>query len=119
MSGLTTHILDTARGRPAGGVAIRLYACERGAGPDVLIVETRSNQDGRCEAPLLEKGAMKAGRYRLEFDVADYFRATGLDLPNPAFLDIVTISFGIAEPGSPYHVPLLLSPYGYSTYRGS
>ncbi len=119
MSGLTTHILDTARGCPAGGVAIRLYACGGGAQGDALLSETRTTEDGRCAAPLLESVDMKIGRYRLEFDVADYFRAAGMDLPDPAFLDVVTISFGVAELGSSYHIPLLLSPYGYSTYRGS
>jgi len=118
LSGLTTHILDTAHGRPAGGVTIRLYACGGDKG-DALIRETQSNEDGRCAAPLLAEHAMKVGTYRLEFDVAAYFRSLGVDLPAPPFLDVVSISFGIAEPGRSYHVPLLISPYGYSTYRGS
>lgn len=115
MGRLTTHVLDTAHGRPAADLAIRLLrAGESGA----VIAETRTNADGRCEAPLLEGEAFRPGRYRLEFAAGDYFRASGMALPEPAFLDVVALEFGLAE-DTHYHVPLLLSPYGYSTYRGS
>ena len=112
---LTTHVLDTAQGRPGAGIAVRLYT-DQG---EVLLVETRTNTDGRCDAPLLEGTAMKEGRYRLEFDAGDYFRSAGVALAEPAFFDTVILAFGIADPAAHYHVPLLISPYGYSTYRGS
>lgn len=112
MSGLSTHVLDTAHGRPAAGVALRLFA------DDVLIASGRTNADGRC--PELTAGrVLAAGGYRLEFDVAEYFRAAGVTLPQPPFIDTVPIAFGIADEGGHYHVPLLVSPFGYSTYRGS
>ena len=113
MSGLTTHVLDTANGKPAAGVAVRLLR-----GGEVL-VSTRTNSDGRFDGPLLAGEALKAGAYRLEFDVGAYYRALGVALPDPAFLDTVALEFGIAEPAQHYHVPLLVSPFGYSTYRGS
>ena len=115
MGRLTTHVLDTAHGCPGAGIAIRLYA-EDGGKP---LAEARTNADGRCDTPLLEGAAMKAGRYTLEFDAGDYFRARGTKLADPAFLDVIKIAFGIADAGAHYHVPLLLSPFGYSTYRGS
>lgn len=111
MSGLTTHVLDTAHGRPAAGMAVRLF---RGG---ELIAQGTTNADGRC--PGLVDGEAKPGRYRLEFAVAAYFRDGGVALPDPPFLDVVGIDFGIAEAGGHYHVPLLVSPYAYSTYRGS
>jgi 5-hydroxyisourate hydrolase len=113
MSGLTTHVLDTAHGKPAAGVALRLM---RGA---ETLASTKTNADGRCDSPLLAAEALKAGAYRLEFDVGAYFRGLGVALPDPAFLETVAIEFGIAEPGQHHHVPLLVSPFGYSTYRGS
>jgi 5-hydroxyisourate hydrolase len=113
MSGLTTHVLDTASGKPAVGVAVRLSR-----GGEVL-VSTRTNSDGRCDSPLLTGEAMTPGGYRLEFDVGAYYRGLGVALPDPAFLDTVAVEFGIAEVGAHYHVPLLVSPFGYSTYRGS
>lgn len=109
---LSTHVLDTAHGRPAKGMAVALH------GEDGLLAEGVTNADGRLDAPLLPDGA-PAGRYRLVFQVADYFRAQGLALPDPPFLGEVTLAFGIADPASHYHVPLLVSPYGYTTYRGS
>jgi 5-hydroxyisourate hydrolase len=111
---LTTHVLDTAHGRPAAGMALELRELPSGA----LLVSTRTNEDGRVDRPLLEAGAFRPGRYELCFHVGDYFRAMGVALPDPAFLDVVPIRFGIAEKAH-YHVPLLVSPYGYSTYRGS
>ena len=113
MSGLTTHVLDTAHGRPAAGVAVRLLRDGR------LVASARTNGDGRCDAPLLSDGALTAGAYRLEFDVGAYYRGLGVGLPDPAFLETVALEFGVSEPGQPYHVPLLVSPFGYSTYRGS
>jgi len=113
---LTTHVLDTTHGKPAAGMALRLY--RMGDVPE-LLVEKTTNDDGRCDAPLLAEGTFAVGRYRLAFAAADYFRAQGVDLPNPPFLDFVTIDFGITDADSHYHVPLLVSPYGYSTYRGS
>lgn len=117
MAGLTTHILDTAHGRPAANVAIRLFAVQ--AGGARLLREAESNADGRCDAPLLAPDAMAKGLYRLEFDVGRYFRGLGVALPEPAFLECVTICFGISDEKAHYHVPLLVSPFGYSTYRGS
>lgn len=113
MTGLTTHVLDTASGKPAAGVAVRL---KRDGG---LLVSTKTNADGRCDSPLLTGDAFEAGAYRLEFDVGAYYRGQGAALPDPAFLETVAIEFGVAEPGAHYHVPLLVSPFGYSTYRGS
>ena len=113
MSGLTTHVLDTAHGHPAKGVAVRLYRDGR------LLTERVTNIDGRCDKPLLTGAEMDIGRYHLEFDVGAYFRALGIALPDPAFLETVTIDFGIADAAAHYHVPLLVSPFGYSTYRGS
>ena len=113
MSGLTTHVLDTASGKPAAGVALRLM---RGG---ETLASTRTNADGRCDSPLLTAEAMSAGAYRLEFDVGAYYRGLGVALPDPAFLDTVAIEFGVADAAAHYHVPLLVSPFGYSTYRGS
>lgn len=113
MSGLTTHILDTMHGRPAAGVSLRLT---RGS---ELVASAITNIDGRCDAPLLTGEMLTAGAYRLEFDIGEYYRDLGVGLPSPAFLDVVAIEFGIADLARHYHVPLLVSPYGYSTYRGS
>lgn len=114
---LTTHVLDTAGGRPAAGIRIELFRLDGDARGHLSSHET--NADGRCDAPLLEGTDFTAGSYELVFHVADYFRKAGTELPEPAFLDVVPIRFGIAEPGQHYHVPLLISPFGYSTYRGS
>ncbi|MCL1528957.1 hydroxyisourate hydrolase [Xanthomonas nasturtii] len=110
MSTLSTHVLDTASGRPASGVPLRLFA------GDSLHFDGVTNQDGRC--PELAALTLPPGRYRLEFEVAGYWRTAGVALTDPPFLEQVPIAFGIANDGH-YHVPLLLSPYGYSTYRGS
>ncbi len=114
MGRLTTHVLDTAHGRPAAGLRIVLTD----AGGTVL-ADVVTNGDGRCDGPLLEGEAMAAGRYVLSFHVGDYFRRLGLTLPEPPFLDVVPVAFAVADPAAHYHVPLLAAPYGYSTYRGS
>ncbi len=116
MGRLTTHVLDTALGRPGEGLGIELYLLD----PErVRVASAVTNADGRCDAPLLADGAFETGRYELVFRAGDYFTAMGLDAAEPRFLDEVVIRFGISEPGQHYHVPLLLSPYGYTTYRGS
>ncbi len=115
MSGLTTHILDTAAGRPAAGVFVRVSA-RRGEKVS-LLSETRTDADGR--ARLVEGDDLPVGGYRLEFVVADYFKGTGAVVSDPPFLDVVVIDFAVADTGQHYHVPLLVSPFAYSTYRGS
>ncbi|UXH77279.1 hydroxyisourate hydrolase [Roseateles amylovorans] len=146
MGKLTTHVLDTMHGGPAAGMAVRLYrltaagaagdagvagdAGDAGVAGDAgrpvkaarlatLLKTIALNADGRADAPLLEGEALLAGRYRLVFAVAAYFQARSVDLPEPAFLDEVPIDFGIADPSAHYHVPLLTTPWSYSTYRGS
>ena len=113
---LTTHVLDTASGRPARGLKVTLERIEG----DVRrpLAERFTNEDGRLDAPLLEGEAFALGTYEIVFHAGDYLRRSGVALPEPAFLDRVPIRFGISEDRH-YHVPLLLSPYGYSTYRGS
>ena len=113
---LTTHVLDTATGRPAAGLSITLYRLDGGERRHLKSVTT--NSDGRCDAPLLAGEEFATGEYELVFAAGDYLRAQGAALPDRAFLDTVPIRFGMAEHAH-YHVPLLLSPYGYSTYRGS
>ena len=115
---LTTHVLDTACGKPAQGVAVSLYAIEP-TGARRLLKSAQTNADGRCDAPFLSGSEMSVGAYELVFEVAAYFRAAGVALSEPPFLDIVPLRFGIADASAHYHVPLLISPYGYSTYRGS
>ena len=115
MGRLTTHILDTAHGHPAAGVLIELRR-DPGHGP---IASARSNADGRCDQPLLEGATLLAGEYELLFHVGAYFRGLGVALAEPPFLDRVSIRFGVASPDQHYHVPLLVSPWSYSTYRGS
>jgi 5-hydroxyisourate hydrolase len=117
MGKLTTHVLDTANGCPAAGMAVRLYRFDA-EGPKWLR-SLHLNGDGRADGPLLDGAALTGGRYRLVFEVAAYFRALGTVLPEPAFLDEVPLDFGIADPDAHYHVPLLASPWAYSTYRGS
>ncbi len=114
---LTTHVLDTASGKPAQGVTVSLFAIE--ASSRRLLKSTQTNGDGRCDAPFLSGAQMAVGAYELVFEVAAYFRAAGVALSDPPFLDVVPIRFGIADASAHYHVPLLISPYGYSTYRGS
>jgi 5-hydroxyisourate hydrolase len=116
MGRLSTHVLDTSRGRPGAGMRYALYKVEETG--RVKLAEGTTTADGRAEAPLLEGDAFRPGRYMLVYQVAAYFRALGVALPEPPFLDEVTLSFGLGEDGH-YHVPLLVSPFGYTTYRGS
>ena len=115
MGRITTHVLDTAAGRPAAGLKITLTRLD---GTPKVIAEAVTNADGRCDKPLLEGAAFAAGEYELTFHVGDYFRRVGAKLPNPPFLDVVPLRFGVSEDAH-YHVPLLVSPFAYSTYRGS
>ncbi len=117
MGHLSTHVLDTAHGCPAVGMAVVLQRIEP-AGP-VLLKSITLNQDGRAGGPLLDAASMAVGRYRLLFEVAPYFRGRGVPLPDPPFIDVVSLDFGIAHAAGHYHVPLLVSPWSYSTYRGS
>ncbi|MDF1486655.1 hydroxyisourate hydrolase [Ramlibacter sp. H39-3-26] len=116
--GLSTHVLDTMHGCPATGMAVALYAVDDD-GSAALVRRFALNRDGRPDAPLYADGALRRGRYRLSFDVAGYFRARGVALPEPNFLGEVSLDFGVADPAQHYHVPLLVSPWSYSTYRGS
>ena len=118
MGRLTTHVLDTANGVPAAGLKIHLIRLEGGAKHHPLKTVI-TNTDGRVDGPLLEGDALTAGPYELLFEVGAYFRERGLLLPEPAFLDEVVIRFAVADPSAHYHVPLLVSPWSYSTYRGS
>jgi 5-hydroxyisourate hydrolase len=116
--GLSTHVLDTMHGTPAGGMAVALYTLQ--GGQAALVRRFQLNADGRApDGPLYGDGELRQGTYRLVFDVAAYFRARGVALPDPPFLDQVALDFGIASPQEHYHVPLLVSPWSYSTYRGS
>jgi 5-hydroxyisourate hydrolase len=118
MGKLTTHVLDTASGGPAAGMAVTLYRlADGGAATEVKRIVL--NHDGRADAPLLADAALEAGLYRLVFEVAAYFKASGTQLPEPPFLGSVPLDFGIADTAAHYHVPLLVSPWSYSTYRGS
>ena len=122
MGQLTTHVLDTMNGCPAAGMAVTLYRLPApGAAPAApeRLVRLHLNHDGRAGGPLLQGEALVPGRYRLVFEVAAYFRAKGVALPEPPFLDEVPLDFGLADAGAHYHVPLLASPWAYSTYRGS
>jgi 5-hydroxyisourate hydrolase len=118
VAGLSTHVLDTARGRPAAGVRIDFSLVEPD-GRTRLIRTVTTGADGRSEPALLGPADMRVGRYELLFHVAAYFRASGMALPEPPFLEQVPVRFAIAEADAHYHVPLLVSPYGYVTYRGS
>lgn len=115
--GLSTHVLDTMHGKPAAGMAVALY--RRDGEAPTLIKRLTLNADGRTDAPLFADGELTAGRYRLVFGVAAYFRSRQVQLPEPPFLDEVTLDFGVADVREHYHVPLLVSPWTYSTYRGS
>lgn len=114
---LSTHVLDTARGQPAAGVKIALYRISGQS--HRKIAETVTNADGRTDAPMLEGAALVAGSYELVFFAGDYLRATGQAAGEVLFLDQIPIRFGVPDAGQHYHVPLLISPFAYSTYRGS
>ncbi len=115
MGTLTTHILDTSCGRPAVGVTIRRFSL---AGQRGMLADVVTNSDGRTDKPLLDGDAMTTGAYELEFDIGEYFRGKGASVSEPAFLDTVVIRFSV-KAEEKYHVPLLASPWSYSTYRGS
>lgn len=116
--GLSTHVLDTMHGTPAAGMAVELYTTA--AGQATLVKRFTLNADGRNpDGPLFDNASLETGTYRLVFEVAAYFRARGVQLPDPPFLDRVSLDFGIAHADQHYHVPLLASPWAYSTYRGS
>lgn len=119
MGRLTTHVLDTAQGRPAAQMAIQLWRLSAEDGKAILLKTVHTSSDGRTEAPLLVGDELTVGIYELRFAVAAYFTAQGVALPQPPFLDEVPVRFGIADPQAHYHVPLLVSPWAYSTYRGS
>jgi 5-hydroxyisourate hydrolase len=118
MAGLTTHVLDTVRGRPAAGVEIELYELKPD-GQRQRIAHVRTNADGRTDAPLIPAGEARKGGFELVFHIGDYFRAQGAAMAEPAFLDLVPIRFAVADASAHYHVPLVATPWSYSTYRGS
>jgi 5-hydroxyisourate hydrolase len=115
---LTTHVLDISIGKPAGGVLVELVTVCQNKGLEILR-SSYTNEDGRLNLPLLEGEDMKQGIYELHFHVGDYYRMLGVSNESPSFLDCVPVRFGVSNPASHYHVPLLISPGGYSTYRGS
>jgi 5-hydroxyisourate hydrolase len=117
MGKLSTHVLDVTQGKPGVGVALELYRLDGGSRR--LLKQAVTNSDGRCDAPLLQGEEMQAGMYELVFAAGDYFAGQGMALPQPRFIDRVSIAFGIADAGQNYHVPLVVSPWAYSTYRGS
>lgn len=117
MGKLTTHVLDLHAGLPAAGVMLELHALD-GATP-VRVASAVTNADGRCDGPLLSGNCLLPGRYELSFHVADYYRSRGVPLASVPFVDVAVIRFGIASSSENYHVPLLVSPWSYSTYRGS
>ena len=117
MGRLSTHVLDTANGRPARGVAIELFALE--GNERRLVLRAVTNTDGRTDAPLMSGDGFRTGTFELVFRAGDYFRSIGTTMADPPFLDEIPIRFSIAEPDGHYHVPLLVSPWSYSTYRGS
>ena len=118
MAGLTTHVLDTVRGRPAQGVEIELFELSAD-GLRSRVAHTRTNADGRTDAALIPASEARAGRFELAFHIGAYFRDHGVAAADPPFLDVVPIRFAIADAGAHYHVPLVATPWSYSTYRGS
>jgi 5-hydroxyisourate hydrolase len=118
LAGVTTHVLDVTFGRPAEGVRVELY--ELGGGSErKLIADVTTNADGRTDKPVMTADQARAGRFELVFHAGDYFRRRRAELADPPFLDIIPIRFGVADPRAHYHVPLIVSPWSYSTYRGS
>ena len=118
MTGLTTHVLDVSRGQPADGVRVELYEL-KGGSDRTRIADVVTNADGRTDKPLMSADEARAGQFELIFHAGNYFRRRRADLADPPFLDIIPIRFGLADPQAHYHVPLLVSPWSYSTYRGS
>jgi len=118
LAGLTTHVLDVTRGGPAERVRVELYEFAAGDGR-ALVADALTNADGRTDAPLIGAKDARVGRFELVFHAGDYFRRQGVKMADPPFLDLIPIRFAIADPGAHYHVPLLVSPWSYSTYRGS
>ena len=118
MAGVTTHVLDVTSGQPAEGVRAELYELVGGS-ERKLVVEVLTNADGRTDKPLMSAEQARAGRFELIFHAGDYFRRRRAELADPPFLDVIPIRFGVADPQAHYHVPLLVSPWSYSTYRGS
>ncbi|RYF79152.1 MAG: hydroxyisourate hydrolase [Comamonadaceae bacterium] len=116
--GMSTHVLDTMHGTPAAGMAVALYTTTPD-GQATLVRRFALNADGRSDGPLYDNDSLRTGTYRLVFDVAAYFKARGVTLPEPNFLNQVALDFGVAHTDQHYHVPLLVSPWSYSTYRGS
>ena len=114
---LTTHVLDTARGLPAGGVLIEAHLLR--GGERTPIGSATTNAQGRTDTPLADGGRFERGVYELTFHVGDYFRRSGVTISDPPFLDRIVIRVGIEDPSGGYHIPLLITPYGYSTYRGT
>ncbi|WP_413615993.1 hydroxyisourate hydrolase [Halomonas cupida] len=117
MGRLTTHVLDTSRGCPGKGIRIDIFRIN--GDERIRLGEAVTNDDGRCDAPLLEGDAFTRGEYELVFHAGDYLRAQGVEASEPRFLDRIPLRFGVADDSEHYHVPLLVSPYSYSTYRGS
>lgn len=117
MARLSTHVLDTSRGTPAAGIEVELHLL--GEGDRWLVASAVTNRDGRTDVPLVAGDRIEPGVYELRFHAGTYFRRVGVPLGDPPFLDIIVIRFGVSDPEGHYHVPLLLSPYGYSTYKGS
>ena len=119
--GMSTHVLDTMHGGPAAGMQVALFTTD-GTGEEAkatLVKRFTLNADGRSDGPLYDNSTIRVGTYRLTFEVAAYFKARGVQLPEPNFLDRVSLDFGVAHTDQHYHVPLLVSPWSYSTYRGS
>jgi 5-hydroxyisourate hydrolase len=118
LASVTTHVLDVSRGQPAAGVRVELYELAGGSDRE-LIADVVTNADGRTDKPLMSADQAHAGQFELIFHAGDYFRRRRAELADPPFLDIIPIRFGLADPQAHYHVPLLVSPWSYSTYRGS
>lgn len=117
MGKLSTHVLDTMHGRPASNMDIELYSLD--GDTRTLLIRVHTNNDGRCDRPLLDGNALKAGTYEMIFHAGDYFEHQGIQTPEPRFVDQVVIRFGVGNPHENYHVPLLVTPWAWSTYRGS
>ena len=119
MGRLTTHVLDTALGQPAKGLRLTVWGINNAADIKTALKTVETNEDGRTDEPLLIDAEVQRGTYELTFDVGNYFARTGAKVSDPPFLDQIPIRFTIADPTQNYHVPLLVSPWSYSTYRGS